>query len=259
MSLKVIDPEKVMGGRVLMLLVGLVGVFGIAELYEGATTFSYKGINRYGGWYAGVSAIGTAAYFTLRSEGPINRLYMAGCMTIVLSLIATFVDGLGWSYVNSFQACTSSSLVSSGNADYYPASLDCQHNFEADCTCVSEKLSSDPECYLIDGTSLDTCGGLLNTFPSMIQTCFAFDLCILAFTMLLLVLLSQITTVVRDKNYRTGGDGSREGDAEQGRGTLRNKSIHEMRDATKTSGKSSSSSSASAAVATVVTPMSAMK
>ena len=75
---KVIDKDNITGLRILTAVAYVTGAFGVALLYAGIEAFIFKGLWRYGGWYAGISAVGTSAYFITQVETVLlNRLYIA--------------------------------------------------------------------------------------------------------------------------------------------------------------------------------------
>lgn len=208
---KIVDYDNVNATRLRVSVAVALGICGVASVGQGLVTYTYMDFNDYGGFYAGFMAVFTSVFFCIRLENyPINRLYIAVVMTVLLSFIASIIDGLGYTLLDSFKACTNKYSGSVGDDDYYTGSESCQLSFSADCTCVNQKLSQNPTCYLysskdIAGTETDSCSPILDTYPDKVMYCFIIDLLLAILSVALTVVLSNSTKHVYEEDVERVG------------------------------------------------------
>ena len=134
-------------------------------------------------------------------------------MTLLLSFIASVIDGLGYTLLASLDACTNSYGGSVGDLEYFSGSEGCQLSFSADCTCVNQKLAQNPTCYLysssgISGNSLDSCSPIMDTYPDKVMYCFIIDLLLCVLSLTLTVVLSYSTKHVYNEDVERLGRSS---------------------------------------------------
>lgn len=202
MAPKEINPDLRCGFRFLMGIAVVVGVLSICVIIFGLEAFFYEDFHKYGGWWSGVFGVLTSLYFLLRANFvPLNHLYIAAFLTLVLSFAACVVDAVGYNFLNSLQTCTNNGNppVTSGNQDsgYVLAAESCQNEYECDCACVSGVITTNPTCYLFTASGIagqdNTCSPILTTYPSLVYDVMVFEVCLVLSTVALMITLSQIT------------------------------------------------------------------
>ena len=194
-----IDPTNKNGIYILRLSSALLGLAGVLSTICGFITYTYLGFYRYGGWWAGLSAVCTSIYYLVFSQSvPLNRLYISALITLVFSFVVTVIDGIGFTFLNTLKACTNNSSppINSGPEDYYLASDTCQTKYTADCACVAEKIVENPTCYLFTAKGISgdaSCDPILTTYPELVETSFSAELIMLILSVLLFVATYRCT------------------------------------------------------------------
>lgn len=203
------DKDNVLAVRLLTVSSIACLLLGLAEIGAGSATFSFHDQHAYGAWYAGIACAIAACYslitvFTSGSGASPSMTTGTSAVAVVVSLIGTIIDGLGYGFINSLMACTNSAVpsTSSGSSGYFTASIACQLDYDCDCACVKEVLADDPTCYLFTrGFSGDTsCSPILDDYPGLIHASYSLALCCLAVSAVSTLLLSTLVKKTTDLN-----------------------------------------------------------
>lgn len=167
---------------------------GIGALALGFETFLYKGLHAYGGWYGGTSSIISALYcMTFSDKTRASRYFVSLSFTILLTFIASIVDGVAFGFINSLQACTGNTFNTYGNSEYFLASAACELAYMPDCSCVTQSQVNGATCYEFNasGISNGDCDPILTEYPNLIYSAYCVDMLCLFLAIALVTVMCQ--------------------------------------------------------------------